>query len=225
MARSARSSSSAAGSPTRSGSSSTTSRPAVRDDRPRRARGPRAAGSCYGRREIPMHGEESDGVPGGPAVLARNTSGPRPRRRVRVGITDFAQDALGDVVYVDLPELGTAGQGGSGVRRGRVHEIGLGRLRPGLRHDVERNAALEDRPELVNEQPYGDGWLVAIEPPPPTSSARSSTSPPIRSTSSRRRRRSHLLDPRPMLQRRSRETRSRGRGLARGSVDPPDVLR
>ena len=51
--------------------------------------------------------------------------------RVRIGITDFAQDALGDVVYVDLPEVGADGRGGPAVRRGRVDEVGLRRLQPG----------------------------------------------------------------------------------------------
>ena len=79
--------------------------------------------------------------------------------RVRVGITDYAQDALGDVVYVDLPEVGHRGHGGSGLRRGRVHEVGVRRLRPSRGTIVERNPLLDERPELVNEQPYGDGWL------------------------------------------------------------------
>src|SRR6184192_4515683 len=81
---------------------------------------------------------------------------------VRVGITDFAQDALGDVVYVDVPEVGTevrAGQPFGEVESTKsvsdVYSPVTGRV-------VERNAALEERPELVNEHPYGDGWIVAI---------------------------------------------------------------
>ena len=50
---------------------------------------------------------------------------------VRIGITDFAQDALGDVVYVDLPDVGTAVRGRRSVRGGRVDQVGLGRLQPG----------------------------------------------------------------------------------------------
>ena len=84
--------------------------------------------------------------------------------RVRVGITDFAQDALGDVVYVDLPEPGTqvsAGQPFGEVESTKsVSDV----YAPVSGTIVERNGALEDKPELVNEQPYGDGWLVAIEP-------------------------------------------------------------
>ena len=83
--------------------------------------------------------------------------------RVRVGITDFAQDALGDVVYVDVPEVGTevrAGQPFGEVESTKsvsdVYSPVTGRV-------IERNGRLEDRPELVNEDPYGDGWIVAIE--------------------------------------------------------------
>jgi glycine cleavage system H protein len=83
--------------------------------------------------------------------------------RVRVGITDFAQDALGDVVYVDLPEPGTqvsAGQAFGEVESTKsVSDV----YAPVSGTIVERNGALEEKPELVNQQPYGDGWLVAIE--------------------------------------------------------------
>ena len=82
--------------------------------------------------------------------------------RVRVGITDFAQDALGDVVYVDVPEVGTsvsANQAFSVVESTKsVSDV----FAPVSGTVIERNAALEERPELVNEQPYGDGWIVAL---------------------------------------------------------------
>ncbi len=83
--------------------------------------------------------------------------------RVRVGITDFAQDALGDVVYVDLPQVGATvdahqplGEVESTKSVSDVYSPVSGTI-------VERNPLVEDRPELVNEQPYGDGWLVVIE--------------------------------------------------------------
>lgn len=83
--------------------------------------------------------------------------------RIRVGITDFAQDALGDVVYVNLPEPGThvtAGQAFGEVESTKsVSDV----YAPVSGTIVERNGALEESPELVNQQPYGDGWLVAIE--------------------------------------------------------------
>jgi glycine cleavage system H protein len=84
--------------------------------------------------------------------------------RVRVGITDFAQDALGDVVYVDVPEVGTevtAGQPFGEVESTKsVSDV----FSPISGTVVERNPLLEERPELVNEQPYADGWLVVIDP-------------------------------------------------------------
>jgi len=87
--------------------------------------------------------------------------------RIRVGITDFAQDALGDVVYVDLPEAGTqvtAGQAFGEVESTKsVSDV----FAPVSGTIVERNGALEDKPELVNEHPYGDGWLIAIDPSDP----------------------------------------------------------
>jgi glycine cleavage system H protein len=83
--------------------------------------------------------------------------------RVRVGITDFAQDALGDVVYVDIPEVGTsvtASQPFSEVESTKsVSDV----YSPVTGTVLERNQLLEDRPELVNQAPYGEGWLVVLE--------------------------------------------------------------
>jgi glycine cleavage system H protein len=83
--------------------------------------------------------------------------------RVRVGITDFAQDALGDVVYVDVPEVGTsvtASQPFSEVESTKsVSDV----YSPVTGTVLERNQLLEDRPELVNGAPYGEGWLVVLE--------------------------------------------------------------
>jgi glycine cleavage system H protein len=84
--------------------------------------------------------------------------------RIRVGITDFAQDALGDVVYVDLPEIGAEVQAqkpfGEVESTKSVSDV----YSPVSGTIAERNPLLEDRPELVNEAPYGDGWLVVIQP-------------------------------------------------------------
>ncbi len=83
--------------------------------------------------------------------------------RIRVGITDYAQDALGDVVYVDVPETGTevtAGQPFGEVESTKsVSDV----YAPVSGTVIERNTALEERPELVNEHPYGDGWMIAIQ--------------------------------------------------------------
>lgn len=83
--------------------------------------------------------------------------------RVRVGITDYAQDALGDVVYVDIPEPGTQvtsmqpfGEVESTKSVSDVYSPVTGTI-------AQRNALLDERPELVNQSPYGDGWMVVVE--------------------------------------------------------------
>jgi glycine cleavage system H protein len=83
--------------------------------------------------------------------------------RVRIGITDFAQDALGDVVYVDVPEIGTAVTANQAFSEVESTKSVSDVYAPLSGTVVERNSLLEDRPELVNEQPYGDGWLVVLE--------------------------------------------------------------
>jgi glycine cleavage system H protein len=83
---------------------------------------------------------------------------------IRVGITHYAQDALGDIVYVDLPAPGTqvaAGQVFGEVESTKsVSDI----YSPVTGSISERNARLEESPDLVNQDPYGDGWMVMIEP-------------------------------------------------------------
>jgi len=83
--------------------------------------------------------------------------------KVRVGITDYAQDALGDVVFVDLPEVGasvTAGQSISEVESTKsVSDI----YAPLAGTIVEVNADLGDAPERINEDPYGEGWIFVLE--------------------------------------------------------------
>jgi glycine cleavage system H protein len=84
--------------------------------------------------------------------------------RARVGITDFAQDALGDVVYVDLPEVGTQVEAGQPMGEVESTKSVSDVFSPISGTISERNPLIEDRPELVNAQPYADGWLVVIEP-------------------------------------------------------------
>jgi len=83
--------------------------------------------------------------------------------RARVGITDFAQDALGDVVYVDLPDVGAAVEADRPLGEVESTKSVSDVYSPVSGTIVERNPLIDDRPELVNEQPYGDGWLVVIE--------------------------------------------------------------
>lgn len=84
--------------------------------------------------------------------------------RVRVGISDYAQDQLGDVVYVELPQVGeTFAQGavfGTVESVKAVSELYMpvgGRI-------LAVNEKLEKAPELVNTDPYGDGWMIVVEP-------------------------------------------------------------
>jgi glycine cleavage system H protein len=84
--------------------------------------------------------------------------------RVVVGITDYAQDQLGDVVFVSLPDVG--GDVAAGEPMGEVESTKSVSdvYSPVTGKVVERNDSLSDRPELLNEDPYGEGWLVAVEP-------------------------------------------------------------
>ena len=83
--------------------------------------------------------------------------------RVVVGITDYAQKELGDVVFVELPEVGTivAATDTFGVVESVKAVSDL--YAPVSGTIVEANIILEDQPELVNASPYGQGWMVAIE--------------------------------------------------------------
>ncbi|PSO46196.1 MAG: glycine cleavage system protein H [Actinobacteria bacterium QS_5_72_10] len=83
--------------------------------------------------------------------------------RVTVGITAYAQDALGDVVFVDLPEAGTAIQAGEPFGEVESTKSVSDLYAPVSGTVVERNEALETAPEKVNQDPYGAGWLVVID--------------------------------------------------------------
>jgi glycine cleavage system H protein len=89
--------------------------------------------------------------------------------RVRIGITDYAQDALGDVVFVQLPEPGatfTEGQSLSEVESTKsVSDI----YAPLSGTIAEVNTELVDAPQRLNEDPYGEGWICVIEPADPAS--------------------------------------------------------
>ena len=84
--------------------------------------------------------------------------------RVRVGITDYAQDALGDVVFVDLPDVGTAVEKGASVSEVESTKSVSEIYAPVSGTIVEVNADLADNPQRLNDDPYGDGWLFVIEP-------------------------------------------------------------
>lgn len=84
-------------------------------------------------------------------------------RRVRVGITDFAQQALGDVVYVSLPTVGQSVAAGTAVGEVESTKSVSDLYAPLGGTVVARNEALEGQPELVNSDPYGEGWLIELE--------------------------------------------------------------
>lgn len=83
--------------------------------------------------------------------------------RVRVGITDYAQEQLGDVVYVELPDVGdtVSFMEPFGVIESVKAASDL--FSPVSGEVVEVNERLEDEPELVNEDPYGEGWMIVVE--------------------------------------------------------------
>jgi glycine cleavage system H protein len=84
--------------------------------------------------------------------------------KVRVGITDFAQSRLGDVVYLDLPEVGSTVTAGESM--GEVESTkSVSDIYAPLSGSVAGlNAECRDNPALVNQDPYGEGWLVVVEP-------------------------------------------------------------
>ena len=83
---------------------------------------------------------------------------------VVIGINDYAQDQLGEVVFVELPEIGDSFE--KGEEFGTVESVkAVSEIYMPLSGEVlELNEALEDSPELVNSDPYGDGWLIRIKP-------------------------------------------------------------
>jgi glycine cleavage system H protein len=83
---------------------------------------------------------------------------------LRVGITDFAQDALGDIVFVQLPDPGTEVRAGESIGEVESTKSVSEIYAPVSGTVVARNQALETAPELINSDPYGAGWLVEIAP-------------------------------------------------------------
>ena len=81
---------------------------------------------------------------------------------VRVGITDHAQSQLGDVVFVQLPEVGTAVEAGSPVGEVESTKSVSEIYSPLAGEVVAVNEALADTPELVNAGPYGEGWMLEL---------------------------------------------------------------
>jgi glycine cleavage system H protein len=83
---------------------------------------------------------------------------------VRVGITSFAAESLGDIVYVNLPEAGTAVTGGEPCGEVESTKSVSDVYAPVSGTVVSRNPALDGSPDLINSDPYGEGWMLEIEP-------------------------------------------------------------
>ena len=88
--------------------------------------------------------------------------------RVRVGITDYAQDALGDVVFVQLPDVGAVVEAGGACSEVESTKSVSDVYAPVSGSIVEVNPELAEAPQLLNEDPYGAGWLCLIEPSDPS---------------------------------------------------------
>ena len=86
---------------------------------------------------------------------------------VRVGITDFAQDALGDIVYVSLPQVGDSVTAGDTCGELESTKSVSDIYAPVTGEVVAVNPALDSTPELVNNDPYGGGWLFEVVPSDP----------------------------------------------------------
>ncbi len=82
---------------------------------------------------------------------------------VRIGITDYAQDALGDVVYVELPDVGRELEADESFGEIESTKSVSDVFAPVAGKVVEVNSVLEDAPETLNEDPYGEGWICSIE--------------------------------------------------------------
>jgi glycine cleavage system H protein len=81
---------------------------------------------------------------------------------VEVGITDYAQEQLGDIVYVSLPDAGTEVEAGTSIGELESTKSVSDIFAPVSGTIAESNPALDDAPEVVNSDPYGAGWLVRI---------------------------------------------------------------
>lgn len=86
----------------------------------------------------------------------------------RIGITDYAQDALGDVVFVDLPDTGITVAAGDTIAEVESTKSVAEVYAPLAGTVVAVNTALADTPETINSDPYGEAWFVVIEPSNPS---------------------------------------------------------
>ena len=84
-------------------------------------------------------------------------------KRATIGITDHAQEALGDIVYVDLPEIDTTVEINSEISEIESTKATSSVISPVSGAIIEVNEELSESPEIINEEPYGKGWIAVIE--------------------------------------------------------------
>ena len=84
-------------------------------------------------------------------------------RRVRIGITDYAQDALGDIVFIELPAVGDKVAAGDSISEVESTKSVSDIYAPVTGTVIEVNGELADAPQRMNEDPYGEGWICVIE--------------------------------------------------------------
>jgi glycine cleavage system H protein len=84
-------------------------------------------------------------------------------KKATIGITDYAQESLGDIVYVDLPESDTDVEANSEIGEIESTKATSSIISPVNGRVIEANEDLSDSPEIINEDPYGKGWIAIIE--------------------------------------------------------------
>lgn len=84
-------------------------------------------------------------------------------KKAIIGITDYAQDALGDIVYIDLPDIDSTVEANSEIAEIESTKSTSAVISPVSGTVIEINDKLADAPELINEEPYGKGWIAVIE--------------------------------------------------------------
>jgi len=84
-------------------------------------------------------------------------------KKATIGITDYAQDALGDIVYIDLPDVDAAVEANSEIGEIESTKATSSIISPVSGRVIEVNEELSESPEIINEEPYGKGWIAVLE--------------------------------------------------------------
>ncbi len=84
-------------------------------------------------------------------------------KKATIGITDYAQDALGDIVYIDLPEAEASVEANSEIAEIESTKATSSVISPVSGSVIEVNENLSESPEIINEEPYGKGWIAVLE--------------------------------------------------------------